>query len=192
MNGIIKVGVIGTGFVSKHFVMALAHRSRYVLSRVLTRRPIDSCAEFPRQDALTDSLDAVIESSDIVLECTGDVAFAADNVDRMLKAGKPVITLNAEFHATLGSHFVGKGMLTEAEGDQPGCIAALNEEVVSMGFKPLVFGNMKGFLNRDPTPEDMRFWADKQGCSVQMVTSFTDGTKVQVEQCLVANGLGGG
>jgi predicted homoserine dehydrogenase-like protein len=38
----------------------------------------------------------------------------------------------------------------------------------------------------------MQFWADKQDYSVPMVTSFTDGTKVQIEQCLVANGLNAG
>ena len=83
-------------------------------------------------------------------------------------------------------------MLTEAEGDQPGCLAALHEEAVAMGFAPLVYGNMKGFLNRSPTPEDMACWAGRNGISLPMVTSFTDGTKLQVEQCLVANGLGAG
>jgi predicted homoserine dehydrogenase-like protein len=51
---------------------------------------------------------------------------------------------------------------------------------------------MKAFLNRDPTPEEMRYWAERQDYSIEMVTSFTDGTKVQIEQCLVANGLGAG
>ena len=38
----------------------------------------------------------------------------------------------------------------------------------------------------------MRYWAERQDYSIEMVTSFTDGTKVQIEQCLVANGLGAG
>jgi len=61
-----------------------------------------------------------------------------------------------------------------------------------MGFRPLVYGNMKAFLNRNPSPEEMRYWAERQDYSIEMVTSFTDGTKVQIEQCLVANGLGAG
>jgi predicted homoserine dehydrogenase-like protein len=36
----------------------------------------------------------------------------------------------------------------------------------------------------------MRFWAGKSGISLDQVTAFTDGTKVQIEQVLVANGLG--
>ena len=188
----LRIGVIGTGFVSRHFVHELARRPNYELGKVLTRRPLDSCGEYPRQDALTTSLDEMIEASDIVFECTGDVPYAASTVGPVLDAEKPVVTLNAEFHTTVGSHFVDRGLLTEAEGDQPGCLAALHEEAVAMGFSPLVYGNMKAFLNRNPSPEDMKFWADKQDYSVPMVTSFTDGTKVQIEQCLVANGLNAG
>ena len=77
----------------------------------------------------------------------------------------------------------------EVPGDQPGSQAALKEEAIELGFKPLVFGNMKGFLNHHPTLEEMKFWGKKQGISLSMVTSFTDGTKLQLEQALVANGL---
>ena len=186
------IGVIGTGFVSRHFVQELARRPNYRLGRVLTRRPIASCNDYPRNDVLTKEIDRLIEDSDIVFECTGDVAYAASTIDKVLTAGRPVVTLNAEFHATLGSHFVDQGLLTEAEGDQPGCLAALHEEARMMGFQPLVYGNMKAFLNRNPSPEDMKFWARRQNYSVPMVTSFTDGSKVQIEQCLVANGLNAG
>src|SRR5690606_19506634 len=41
----------------------------------------------------------------------------------------------------------------------------------------------------NPSLEDMQYWAKKQGYSLNSVTSFTDGTKLQIEQCLVANGL---
>ena len=188
----IRVGVIGTGFVARHFTFELARRPRYRLGRVLTRRPVDHCPEFPRPDALTNSIDALIEASDVVFECSGDALYAARTVGRVLDAGRPVVTLNSEFHVTVGSHFVGRGLLSEAEGDQPGCLAALHEDAVAMGFTPLVYGNMKAFLNRNPSPDDMRYWAERQNYSLEMVTSFTDGTKVQIEQCLVANGLGAG
>lgn len=187
-----KIGVIGTGFVSRHFVHELRGRSDYEVGKVLTRRPIESCDDFPAKESLTNWLEDLIDSSHVVFECSGDVAYAASTIGAVLDAGKPVVTLNAEFHATLGSHFVERGLLTEAEGDQPGCLAALHEEAVAMGFSPLAYCNMKAFLDRNPTPENMRFWADKKNYSIPMVTSFTDGTKVQIEQALVANGLGAG
>jgi predicted homoserine dehydrogenase-like protein len=59
-----------------------------------------------------------------------------------------------------------------------------------MGFKPLVYGNIKGFLNHNPTPEEMAYWAHRNGISLSTVTSFTDGTKLQLEQVLIGNGMG--
>jgi predicted homoserine dehydrogenase-like protein len=101
-----------------------------------------------------------------------------------------VVTVNAELQVTTGSFLAGRGFLTEAEGDQPGSLAALHEDALQMGFQPLVYGNMKGYLNHDPSPEDMAYWANRQGISVDQTTSFTDGTKVQIEQVIIGNGLG--
>ncbi len=190
MDMALRIGVIGTGFIARHFVHELLHRSGYRLGKVLTRRPLDSCSEFPVREALTDSVDALVESADVIFECTGDVLWATETIGKVMAAGVPVVTLNPEFHVTTGSYFVPMGLLSEAEGDQPGCQASLLEEVRELGFQPLVLGNIKGFLNRHPTPEDMHYWAGQQGISLPMVTSFTDGTKLQVEQALVANGLG--
>ncbi|WGF86753.1 SAF domain-containing protein [Marinivivus vitaminiproducens] len=186
----VRIGVAGTGFVAGHFIRELRHRADYELACVLSRRDPAHATDVPGRERMTDSVDALIEASDVIVECTGDVQRATDVVARAVEAGRPVVTLNPEFHVTTGSAFAGRGLLTEAEGDQPGCQAALWEDAVSMGFKPLVLGNMKGFLNRQPTPEDMRYWAERQGISLPMVTSFTDGTKLQVEQALVGNFFG--
>jgi len=186
----IRVGITGSGFISRHFTLSVANDPQFRVSRVLTRRSLDECAEFPRPDLLTNSLEDLVESSDIVLECTGDPIWATEVVSAAMEAGRRVVTMNSEFHVTAGSHFVGRGVLMEAEGDQPGCLASLREEALEMGFRPLVYGNMKGFLNHHPSPEDMRFFGAKQGISLPMVTAFTDGTKVQFEQALVANAFG--
>jgi len=185
-----KISVIGSGFIAKGVVQLLESSENYSLEKILTRSNIGSRNDFPCHGKLTNNLDDLIENSDLIVECTGDAIYAADSIDAILKASLPVVTMNAEFHVTCGSYFVGKGLLTEAEGDQPGVLAMLNEEALSMGFKPLVYANMKGFLAHNPSEKDMKFWAEKQGFSVDMTTSFTDGTKVQIEQTLVANGLG--
>ena len=98
--------------------------------------------------------------------------------------------MDSELQLTVGSYLALKGVFVEAEGDQPGTLAALDEEARAMGFIPIVYGNSKGFLNHNPTPEEMAHWANKSGNSIKQITSFTDGTKVQIEQALVANGLG--
>ena len=187
-----RIGLVGTGFIASGFArLILNHAPDLELGAVLTRRPLEESAAFPFTDRLTHSVQQVIDESDVIVECSGDVLHATDVIDRALRASKPVVTMNSEFHVTTGSYFADKGLLTEAEGDQPGSIAALREEAIMMGFKPLVYGNMKGFLNHHPTPEEMAYWAGKQGISVEQTTSFTDGTKIQIEQALVANGFGG-
>lgn len=186
----VRISLIGTGFVSNGLASLLTQYSWVELTRVLTRRNVHACPEYPRQDLLTNSVDEIIEHSDLVVECAGDVVHATAVVDRVIAAGLPVVTMDAEFHATTGSYFVTRGVLTEAEGDQPGSLAALKEEAEMMGFEPLVYGNIKWFLNHTPSLEDMQYWSEKQGISLTQVTSFTDGTKLQLEQTLVANGLG--
>jgi len=184
-----RIGVIGTGFISRGFVRAVMDQPDLELSRILTRRDIRDCGDFPRPDLLTNAKAELIDHSDLIVECCGDVIHATDIIDTALKASRPVVTMDAEWHVTVGSFFVDKGLVTEAEGDQPGVLAALREDMLQMGFKPLVYGNIKGFYNPDPTEDEMRFWAKKQGLSLSMVTAATDGTKVQFEQALVANGF---
>jgi predicted homoserine dehydrogenase-like protein len=187
-----RIGLVGTGFIASGFARLVHHHvSDLTLGAVLTRRPAASVQGFPCTDRFTHSEQELLDKSDLIVECSGDVLHATRIIDIALKAGKPVVTMNSEFHVTTGSYFADKGLLTEAEGDQPGSIAALREEAVMMGFKPLVYGNMKGFLNHHPTPDEMAYWAGKQGISVEQTTSFTDGTKIQIEQALVANGFGG-
>jgi predicted homoserine dehydrogenase-like protein len=192
----LKIGIAGTGFIARGLVMALETHGDLRVTSVLTRRRPEDCSEFPRRDALTNSTERMIEGCDLVIECSGDVLHATNVVDAAMRAKKPVVTMNAEFHVTTGSHFVdrvgerGGAMLTESQGDQPGSLAALAEDALTMGFRVLVYGNRKGYYHPNPPLEQMQFWAKKQGLSLDQVTAATDGTKMQIEQALVANGLG--
>jgi len=186
-----KIGISGTGMIA-HCLIRLfeQHFQDIQVSRVLTRRPLNSFTDFPLTERLTNSIDHLIDEADLIIECSGDVFHGTEVIERAFEAGLPVVTVNAELQVTTGSYLAGKGLLTEAEGDQPGSLAALHEEALMMGFKPLVYGNMKGYLNHNPTLEDMMFWSKRQGISIDQTTSFTDGTKVQIEQVIVGNGLG--
>jgi predicted homoserine dehydrogenase-like protein len=184
-----RAGIIGTGFIARGLRTALQQAADFEIGAVLTRRPLGSVEGFNKSDLVRD-IDALIERSDVIVECSGDPIHSTEVISRALEAGLPVVTMNSEFHVTVGSYFVGRGLITEAQGDQAGSLAALHEECVGMGFIPVVYGNIKGFLNVNPSREDMTHWATKQGISIDQVTSFTDGSKVQVEQAHVANGLG--
>jgi predicted homoserine dehydrogenase-like protein len=185
-----SIGIIGTGFIAEGLAKLVNDSSKYTLTKVLTRTDISSRGSYSLPEFLTNNIDELIATSDLIVESSGDAIYAAETIGKILEANIPVVTMNSEFHATVGSYFVDKGLVTEAEGDQPGVLAMLHEEVTTMGFKPLVYGNIKGFLNHTPTKEDMEYWGGRAGISLDMVTSFTDGTKVQIEQTLVANGLG--
>ncbi|MBL9152996.1 MAG: NAD(P)-dependent oxidoreductase [Verrucomicrobiales bacterium] len=184
-----RIGLVGSGFLAKGIIRA-ADAAGYRVGPVLTRRPLDSSFGFPLDVAVTNHAGYLIEHSDLIVECSGDPIHATEVVDQAMKAGLPVVTMNSEFHVTTGSWFADKGIITEGEGDQPGCLAALRLEALAMGFEPLVYGNVKGFLNHHPSRSDMEYYSQKQGTSLSQTTSFTDGTKLQIEQALVANAFG--
>ena len=188
----IRVGVIGTGFIARDLFLVTRPMKDLEVTRMLTRRPLDACSNLPDDAPLTQSVSDLLDHCDVVVECSGDVIHATDVIAKAFEADLPVVTMNSEFHITCGSFFVNKGYLTEAEGDQPGCTAALRRDVRHMGFEPLVYGTMKGFLNPNPTYDEMLYWSEKQGIRINKTVSFTDGTKVQIEQAFVANAFGAG
>ena len=166
MNERNRIGVVGSGFIAKGFVLALDRREDMVVSGVLTRTNIDERADFPRQDLMTNSVDDLLERSDLIVECSGDVIHGTNVIDRAMEASLPVVTMDADLQIVTGSHFARRGFITEAAGDQPGCLAVLKEEAIEMGFRPLVYGNIKGFLNLNPARDDMEYWASKQDYSL--------------------------
>jgi predicted homoserine dehydrogenase-like protein len=184
-----QIGIVGSGFMARGIARAL-DAGRFRVGPVLTRRPIDSVDAFPIDVQFTNHVDQLIENCDLVVISCGDPIHSTDVIDKVMEAGLPVVTLDPELHVTTGSWFIDKGIISEAEGDQPGCLAALRREALEMGFEPLVYGNVKGFLNHHPTLEDMEYFSAKNGTSLAQTTSFTDGTKLQIEQAFVANAFG--
>lgn len=186
----LRIGIAGTGGIGRGLAKLIARRQDMVISKILTRRKgkIDDLGV--SQDYLTTEQERLFESSDVIVVSTGDAIYSTGVINSAFEYGLPVVTMDADTQVVTGSWLSKRGVITEANGDQPGCLAALNKEIVQMGFDPLVYGNIKGFLNKNPSLEDMLFWAQKQGYSLSSVTSFTDGTKLQIEQALIANGLG--
>lgn len=192
MKDITRIGIAGTGLIGRGLALEINRQAGLELGSVLTRRRPETMEDYPYKEKLTNSVEAFIQDCDIMVECSGDVIYGTEVIAKAVAASVPVITMNAELQVTTGSYFAKRGFITEAEGDQPGCLAALHENAVQMGFKPLVYGNIKGFLDLDPKQEEMEYWSNRNGLTLDKTVSFTDGTKVQIEQALVANGLGAG
>ena len=51
-------------------------------------------------------------------------------------------------------------------------------------------GNIKGYMDRYVTPTSIVPEADKRGLDYKMCSSYTDGTKLNIEMALVANAVG--
>lgn len=189
-NEAIKIGIVGTGGIGRGLAKLVARRSDFEISGILTRRTdfIENLGVSQR--LITLHPEKLMESSDVIVVSTGDVVYSTFIIDLAFTYQLPVVTMDADTQVVSGSWLSKRGILTEANGDQPGCLAALNLEVIQMGFKPLVYGNIKGFLDLNPSLESMIYWGQKQGYSLNSVTSFTDGTKLQIEQCLAANFFG--
>ena len=181
-----RVGIIGSGFMSKGLTMALHNQDDIIVSKALTRSDPSLRTDFPLP-ILTNSLPDLLKHSDVIVECSGDVVYATDTVAEILDHGLPVITLDPALHITSGSYLNTLGWFSEAEGDQPGCLAALAESLTSCGFFPIVYGNIKGYQKLSPDPKHMEVWAKHLGISLHEAIANTDGTKLQIEQCLVAN-----
>jgi predicted homoserine dehydrogenase-like protein len=189
---VIRIGLAGSGYISAGLLRVLSRYDDVTVTAVLTGRHTSQDHEYPRPELLVRNVEDLIAHSDLIVECSGGVTRAMSVVAAAFAAGIPVVSVNSEFQVTVGHLFAPHGVLTEAEGDQPGALAALHEEVTLMGFQPLVYGNVKTFLQHDPTVENMRHQASLHGISQQQVTSFTDGTKLHLELALVANGLDAG
>lgn len=185
----IKVGLIGTGMIARGLTKLIPKRNDMVLTKILTRRIGFVEGLGVDQSYLTLNSSELFDNSDVIVVSTGDPIYNTEIIFEAFKYNIPVLTMDADTQVLSGTWLSSKGLLTEGNGDQPGCLATLKNEILEMGFQPLVYGNIKGYQNINPTKEDMAFWAKKQGFSLPSVTSFTDGTKLQIEQCLVANGL---
>jgi predicted homoserine dehydrogenase-like protein len=190
LNRKTRIGLVGTGFIASGLTRLIHSSADFEVSNVLTRRDSNHIDGF-NSATLTNSLNKLVDNADIVFESSGDVIHATEAVLAATNAKKKVITINSEFHITTGSFFTRRGdYVTDADGDQPGCLARLNQDVVGMGFKPMAYVNIKGFINHHPERKEMEYWSNLQKLSLEQTVSFTDGTKLQVEQAFVANALG--
>jgi predicted homoserine dehydrogenase-like protein len=147
--------------------------------------------------AVTENALAICEAEgiDAIIEVTGTIDFGAQVVLAAAAAGKHIILMNAELDATLGpilKVYADRAgvLLSTSDGDQPGVIMNLLRWVQSIGFKPVLAGNMKGLQDPYRTPETQKEFAARNKQKPAMVTSFADGTKISMEMAVVANATG--
>ena len=218
----IQVGLIGAGYMSVGLVNQIERYVPGMRVAAISNRSIDRAVRCYHQAGVSDvstvsdaeQLDRNIHSReysvcndpailcsakgiDIIVEATGTIDFAAQVVLTAAKYRKPVVLLNAEVDATIGpilKQYADRAgiILSQSDGDQPGVIMNQYRFVKGLGLTPLVCGNIKGFLDVHKNPTDMAAYAKNANQTPEMITNFTDGTKVNLEQASVANATGMG
>ena len=214
------IAVIGAGYVGTGVVHTIAQSPGMRPSVVVNRNTDRAVAALtkmgvPADDVLisesVDDLVAAIRSGtpavtphasiltdlpiDTVVEATGALDYGTESILAMLDAGKNVVSFNAECDALLGWLFHERArandvIYTIADGDQPGVLFRLQQQVEAMGFEVTASLNCKRHLDVHQNPETGAGYAARDTTSAHMTTSFGDGTKMQVEQAVVANATG--
>ena len=147
--------------------------------------------------AITDDYQLLCQAEgiDVVIEASTDVEFSAHVAIQAIESGKHIVLLNADLDATVGPilkvYADRAGVIVSSmDGDQPGAMMNLFRFVKTIGFNPVLAGNIKGFQDYYRTPDTQREFAATYGISPNLATSFADGTKISMENALVANATG--
>ncbi len=141
------------------------------------------------------SILAQIKGLDAVFEATGTVIAGGRYAKAVLSAGKHLILMNSEIDLIFGPYLSRLArenhvVCTSCDGDQYGILKHLIDELTEWGFQLVMAGNMKGFLDRYANPQSIIVEADKRMLDYKACTSYTDGTKLNIEMAIIANAIG--
>lgn len=216
----IKVAIIGAGEMGKGIINQITKYSPGIVVAVTYNRTIEKAIDAykavgissyeiadsvdslnsaiaKRIPAITNNIDVVCRANDldIIIEVTGTIEFASSTILKAFENKKNVLSFNVEIDATLGPILKRKAKeagvkYSVADGDQPGVTLNLYRSVKSMGFEPLLCGNIKGLQDHYRNPTTQKSFAAQWDMTPEMVTSFADGTKISFEQACIANATG--
>ena len=147
--------------------------------------------------AYTDNAEAVCRAGvvDVVIEATGHVEFGTQVCLDAILHRKHVILIGAEIDASVGpilkAYADDAGVVfSYTDGDEPGVAMNLYRFVDSMGYRPVLVGQMKGFLDRYRNPETQTELANRIGQNPIVLSCFADGTKLALEAAIMGNATG--
>jgi predicted homoserine dehydrogenase-like protein len=219
-NNPIKVGMVGAGYMGQGMaaviernmvgmqVVAIANRTLENAERAFAAAGVEDYGTVADQAAMDDRLGrggrAVTSDPlllcrtpgiEAIIECTGEVEAGAQVATEAIANGKHVLLVNAELDATVGPILKVMAdragvVVTNADGDEPSVAMNMFRFVKTIGYQPVLAGNVKGFLDHRRNPDTQKGFADAHGQRPYMVTSFADGTKLSLESTVLANATG--
>jgi len=216
----IKLGIIGAGYMGKLITLNITTAMKGIQVAAISNRTISKAKKAYELSGISDyvvaenitQLEKSIDSGgyavtndpillcrakgiDAVIDATWALEFGTQIAVKCFENRKHLITLNADLDATVGpilkvyadrSNVIYTGM----DGDQPGAIMNLLRFVKTIGYKPVLAGNIKGLQDPYRNPDTQREFAKKHHQEPKMITSFADGTKISMEMVQVANATG--
>ncbi len=219
-NRPVRVALIGCGYMGRGIALQMLTAMAGMRLVALCNRTLSGAEEAYRQGgvdgvkvvntlagleqaiavgryAITDDpmLICQADNIDAVIDATGEVEFGAQVAMAAIAHGKHVILMNAELDSTVGPMlkvYADRAgvVLTYTDGDEPGVAMNLYRFVKTIGYKPLLMGQIKGFLDRYRNPDTQRGFAEKHKQKAPMVASFADGSKLSLEGTIMANATG--
>jgi len=132
---------------------------------------------------------------DVLVEATNTIGFAGKICLEALEKKIHVILMNAEVDLALGPILhdtaIRNGVVVTSDaGDQHGVLMRMIDDIRLWSFRIVMAGNIKGFLNRYASADSLEHEARIRNLDVVQCCSYTDGTKLNVEMGLIANGAG--
>lgn len=164
--------------------------------RVETPGDLDRAVEAGRY-VVTDNVEAVCRAGtvDVVIEATGHVEFGTAVCLDAILHGKHTILMGAEVNASVGpilkTYADRAGIVfSYTDGDEPGVAMNLYRFVDSMGYRPVLMGQLKGFLDRYRNPDTQLELATRLGQNPAVLACFADGSKLALEAAIMGNASG--
>jgi predicted homoserine dehydrogenase-like protein len=221
-NRPIQVGIVGAGYMGRGMALTIEKSIPGMRVAAIFNRTLEKAEMALRQCGIEDynqaqtaaDIESAVEKGkyvvcddadllckagniDAIVEATGEVEFGAEVALGAIGNGKHVVLMNAELDAVAGpilKHYADQAgvVITNVDGDQPGVIMNLFRWVETIGYQPVLAGNIKGLQDHYRTPETQRGFAEQHKQGVKMITSFADGTKISMEMAVVANATGFG
>jgi predicted homoserine dehydrogenase-like protein len=215
----VRIALVGAGYIARGIVahamlihgvalVAISNRTigkaEAILEELGRTRPIRARSPEDLDEAIARGKCAVVddpgvicraEGIDVVIEATGEMEFGAGTAIDAITHRKHVVLVNAELDSTVGPVLKAKAdeagvVVTNTDGDEPGVTMNLLRYVKMIGLRPVLTGNIKGFLDRHRNPDTQRAFAETVGQDAKKVASYADGSKLSMEMAIVANAAG--
>ena len=147
--------------------------------------------------AVTADADVVCQagSVDVVIEATGHVEFGTRVCFEAIRNGKHTILMGAEVDASVGpilkTYADRAGVVfSYTDGDEPGVAMNLYRFLDGIGYRPVLMGQLKGFLDRYRNSDTQRELAERLGQNPAVLACFADGSKLALEAAIMGNATG--